>query len=91
MHAEVSAVLQLLKNKKPKKKLIIDILVIRTNRKGELCCSKPCHHCLKFLMNIPNCIVKYIYYSETDGSIVKNKLTNLWYHDKHHISRGHKH
>lgn len=43
------------------------IFVIRINRDGHLCNSKPCHECIK---NLKTHNVNKIYYSDDDGNIV---------------------
>ena len=91
LHAEMAAIINLLKNKKPSKiqRRRINLVVVRTCRNGELKDSKPCHHCLKYLMKMrPIVYIEYIYYSTDEGTIVKRKLIDLWQHDEHHISRG---
>ena len=87
----MSAVLQLNYNKKKmKKNTIIDIVVIRIGRDKKMKCSKPCHHCLKFLVNLPYYTIRNIYYSDGEGDIIKKRLVDLWREDKHHISKNFK-
>jgi len=46
------------------------IIIIRINRKGELVNSKPCIDCMRILKLLN---IKYIYYSNDEGNIVKIK------------------
>ncbi len=67
-HAEMSAILSL-KNKKAN-----SILVIRINKDGQLCDSKPCQYCFNF---IENSGIKKIYYSNEYGNIVFIKTNKI--------------
>lgn len=84
VHAEHAAISKLmpLKNKKRLKK--IDILVIRLSPKNKLQSSKPCSHCIKIMMFLPNkkgYSVRDIYYSDTNGNIIKTTLKKLYNED----------
>ena len=74
IHAEVDAVQHLPFTNKKKK---IDILVIRTNKKGNrLLMSKPCDHCLKYMIeNVKRkgYTLKRIYYTENE-KIIRLKI-----------------
>lgn len=63
-----------------KKKL--ELLVIRTDRLGNLKNSKPCNHCLQILMLFG---VKTVYYSTDEGDIVKEIVKNVKH--EHYSSR----
>jgi cytidine deaminase len=74
IHAEVAAINNL---HKTKKKIKIDIIVIRINKSGNLCNSEPCLSCLKYMekhLLDRNYILKNIYYSDNNSNIVKTKL-----------------
>ena len=60
-------------NSKEKRKNY-DILVIRINREGKLCNSRPCNQCIITLKNIG---VKKVYYSNDDGKIIHEKLGTM--------------
>jgi len=62
----------------------IEIIVIRTDTKGNLKNSKPCTHCLDTLKLFN---VKCIYYSNDYGQIIKERLDNL---EQHRLSGGQK-
>jgi hypothetical protein len=57
----------------------VNILIIRLSKTGVLNNSKPCMNCLKHLQNLPRYgyRVKYVYYSDENGDIVKEKLDDL--------------
>ena len=68
-HAEVDAI-----NKLPSicKICKIDIFVIRTDKKGNLCYSKPCENCIIYMkkkLNKRNYYVNKIYYSISNYNI----------------------
>jgi cytidine deaminase len=79
VHAECAAINKLPNrfNKATKK---INILVIRTTKTGKLSTSKPCYNCI---MNMNNDAprkgykIEWVYYSNEDGSISKEKLSTL--------------
>ena len=91
VHAEAMALQRLYsKYGTPKRRLTVDILVVRTNG----CNSKPCVNCLKMMQRYSNIInIKNIYYSheaEPTG-IRKDKFTALLNSDDKHISSYHRH
>ncbi len=67
-HAEMSAILSL-KNKKAN-----SILVIRINKEGKLCDSKPCQYCFNFILNSG---IQKIYYSNEQGKIICIKTKDI--------------
>ena len=77
IHAEIDAAKKLpyIKNKRRKK--IIDLLVIRMTRNRTLKMSEPCHHCIKYLNNMKNYKVRYVYYSRNDQTIVRKSFHDL--------------
>jgi hypothetical protein len=52
----------------------IDIVIIRTNKLNNLCNSYPCNNCLTTLKNIG---LRYAYYTDYNGSIIKEKLLDM--------------
>jgi deoxycytidylate deaminase len=78
IHAEQDAIQKLKTNKG--RNIKIDLTVIRYNNKNELCESKPCINCLSSMYI--DCIrkgylIKNVYYSTSEGIVVKNKLSRL--------------
>lgn len=66
VHAEVQALVRA--NGKKKR----GILVLRTNKKGELCLAKPCGACMTLIMESG---IKEVLYSDNTGGIVYSRLT----------------
>jgi cytidine deaminase len=73
LHSE-QAVLYKFSNIIKEKNKIKTLYVVRFNRNGILCCSKPCDGCVK-AMKKNN--VKYVVYSEDDGTFTKKRLNEL--------------
>jgi cytidine deaminase len=74
VHAEINLLSKIKCNKS------ISILVIRINKEGKLKESKPCYHCLKAMRN-SGLNIKYVYYSTSNGNIVKetfSKMTSIY-------------
>jgi cytidine deaminase len=92
MHAERSALLKWIRGRRNNRGNV-DLLVIRTNKDGTLRDSKPCHHCLKFMMYVSRygLYVNEIHYSTGDGVIVRKTLRDLWNENQHHVSSGFRH
>lgn len=84
-HAEIDA-LNKIKNKKniPKN---IDLLVIKLTKSGKLSSSRPCIHCLNSLEK-SNLKFKNIYYSDSNGNILKEKFSNMKNNPTTYISSG---
>jgi len=91
VHAEINAINNLIRHSANKKHLIkIDLLVIRTSNTGKLGMSKPCLKCIIDLSNLPQkkgYILKNIYYSNSEGSIIKTNLKSLIESKDYHITR----
>jgi hypothetical protein len=90
-HAEVSALNKLPFNLK-KKKINIDILVIRVSRaNNKMSNSMPCISCLGYMINtIPlrGYRIKKIFYSNSDGEIEQTTLNQMIMDEnKHHITK----
>jgi len=75
LHAEVSALHKFnnIFKHNPNKK-IKELIVLRLNRQYELKNSKPCKHCLETMFQYN---VKYVIYSENNGSMTKIKVKDL--------------
>ena len=87
IHAECDAIEKLVPLKKKKKLENINLLVIRVSGKNKLQSSKPCGNCIykmKILPEKKGYKIKNIYYSDSDGSIVKTNLYNLDNEEKHY-------
>lgn len=85
-HAEIDAMLHLPPNKKYNKK-ILDIIVIRVLKNGQIKNSKPCSKCLQHLNNIKGYKIKNVYYSTDDGNILVEKFSKLFNSETKHISK----
>ena len=87
IHAECDAISKLIPLK-PKKKLEnINLLVIRLSTKNKIQCSKPCYNCIETMKNLPPKIgykINNIYYSESNGNIVKTTIKALEKEEKHY-------
>ena len=87
IHAEEDAIMKLRFNKK--RKIKIDMVVIRYNKSNNLCESKPCINCISAMYI--SCIkkgyiIKDVYHSTHDGVMIKRKLTDLINDKIQHIS-----
>ena len=73
---------------KNRKKLeTINLLVIRLSRTNKLQSSKPCSNCIKIMNIIPEkkgYKIQNIYYSDSEGNIIKTTLNNLEKDEKHY-------
>lgn len=76
-HAERNLILKHLKHFKYKRQSYsYNILVIRLSKNGTLGSSKPCQRCINEL-NKSHINIKYVYYSNQDGNIVRENLKNM--------------
>lgn len=66
VHAEMDAIIKARRDLKG-----TSILVTRINRFGELRYARPCRHCMAYLRYVG---IKKIYYSDSSGSIVSEKI-----------------
>jgi len=91
IHAEINAINNLVRRSAYKKHLTkIDLLVIRTSKTGKLGMSKPCIKCIIDLSTMPQkkgYVIKNIYYSNSEGIIIKTNLKSLIDTRDFHISR----
>lgn len=88
IHAECDAIRKLpsRKNKSIKR---INMLVIRTSKTGKLSMSKPCYNCIIKMMNDApkkGYKIEWIYYTNDEGIVIKEKLVNLSQGDFHFSS-----
>lgn len=94
VHAEHHAVMRLPpSHKKVGHMKKLDLLVIRVNRGGSLCSSKPCLHCvtmLSQLLPLKGYRVRNIYYSTEDGDIASASLVSLLRDEFPHVSKYHR-
>jgi hypothetical protein len=75
IHAEEHMILKLPYNRR--KRITIDVLIIRISRAGKLLLSAPCSNCLKKLKSIKGYRVRNIYYSTEAGTICALNLNNF--------------
>ena len=87
IHAEHDALIKLKPIKNRKKLETINLLVIRLSRTNKLQSSKPCSNCIKIMNIIPEkkgYKIQNIYYSDSEGNIIKTTLNNLEKDEKHY-------
>jgi len=61
-------------------------LVIRLSKNGTIGHSKPCHRCIKELSE-SHLNIKYVYYSDHNGDIIRENLT---YMENTHFTLGYR-
>jgi cytidine deaminase len=89
IHAEKNAILNL-PNVASNKLKKVNILIIRKSYNNTLTMSKPCLHCLYDMYNLARdkgYHIKKIYYSDNNGNIIKETLTNMMFDKNNHISK----
>ena len=82
VHAEHDAILNLPVNPKKHAKKV-DILVIRASKTGKLGMSMPCVRCVRMMTELARekgYTINHVYYSTTDGDIIRSKLGNIDVH-----------
>jgi tRNA(Arg) A34 adenosine deaminase TadA len=84
-HAEMN-VIKKIKHKK-NKPVKLDMLVVRINKFGILKNSKPCIHCINYIIK-SKLNIKNIYYSSYDSSIIKSNINELCYETTKFVSYG---
>ena len=93
IHAEIDAYNKLIRGKyanaRKIKKEKIDLIVIRINKNGELKQSRPCKHCINKLINMANYKIGKVYYSDENGNIVSETLTDL-INNSNYVTSGNK-
>jgi tRNA(Arg) A34 adenosine deaminase TadA len=63
-HSEMNAISNYLAKNKPNTLTRCTLVIIRINRQGEICDSKPCSECIKYLKHYH---IKKIFYSGKNG------------------------
>jgi len=89
-HAETEAMLRLPPSyggKGRKRTDWINLLVIRIDKSKNLKDSKPCSKCLEHLSKMKNYKLRFVYYSDSEGNIVKRKFADLLLEENKHVSR----
>ena len=88
-HAEMDAIRRLPPRTPRSKQKYIDLIVIRVDLQGNLKNSKPCSKCMEYMSRLPSKSyrVEYVYYSDSNGNIIKVKFSKLMSSDDVHISR----
>lgn len=90
-HAEVSAINKMRQEFKKRKRFDTSCLaVIRISKNGKLGYARPCYHCIKQLQQVRFMNIKEIYYSCSDGSIVREKFDGMLASHKTYISCGYR-
>ena len=87
IHAEHDAIIKLCPLRKKKRLALVNILVIRVSSKNKLQSSKPCGNCLEIMTNLPikkGYKIQNVYYSDSEGNIIKQSLTELNNEEKHY-------
>lgn len=77
IHAEIDAIAKIRFDKR------YDLIVIRIDRHGNIRNSKPCKYCLLQLNKLVRKQLRYIYYSQDDGSCKVNTLSELLAGEQH--------
>lgn len=73
---------------KIKKKIILDLYVIKYNSLGKMTNSQPCYNCAKELYNNKKIKISKLFFSNSDGTITKVNFDEWFLNTEHHISRG---
>lgn len=87
IHAEHDAINRLKPLNRNKHLQNINILVIRLSKKSKIQNSKPCLNCIENMKILParkGYRIKYIYYSNYDGNIIKCSLNDLENENPHY-------
>ena len=91
LHAEHNAVNNLQPSKTKGKKLeIINILVLRFSKTGNIQNSKPCSNCINRISTVSHIKgykIKHVYYSNEDYGITCSSLKELQLDDNKHQTR----
>ena len=87
VHAECDGLSKLIPRRHKKRLETINILVLRLSGKNKLQSSKPCINCIETMKSMPpkmGYIIKNIYYSDSNGNIIKTNLNSLDAEEKHY-------
>jgi hypothetical protein len=92
IHAEdacMTTLEKLYQHKKIRKRAKFYLLVIRLNRIKELKNSRPCSRCIKRISKSPLASrIQGVFYSNSDGGISYEKLSELVQNGSSHVCRG---
>jgi len=92
IHAERDAILGL-RHRKSQKLKKVNLLVIKTSKTGHLGNSKPCYHCLQDMIKFAPARgykIHHVFYTDTEGMIVKKKLSKMLAEGNFHFSSYYK-
>jgi hypothetical protein len=87
IHAEHNALLKLKPSINKKRLEPVNLLVVRFSKTTKIQSSKPCSNCIRIMDTMPEkkgYKIQNIYYSDSDGSIVKTNLTTLKNEEQHY-------
>ncbi len=70
------------------KKNKMSLIVLRVNKRGDLCESAPCFHCTKELENNNIIQIDKLYYSRSNGTITCVKFSDWVCNGTSHVSKG---
>jgi hypothetical protein len=89
-HAEMDALCKVRRslNDQKMKKNKMNLIVLRVNKKGELCESAPCYHCTIQLEKNNFVQIDKLYYSRSNGSITCIKFSDWVNEGTSHVSKG---
>ena len=65
-----------------------DVLVVRFSKTHRLGSSRPCMHCIMSMQEASTIKIRFVYYSTTDGKIVREKLDDMLDTDLTIVSTG---
>lgn len=82
LHAEIDAMNKLCNNAKGDNKRVttVNLIVVRTNKQGELRYSRPCNDCIRRLKHLYSrgYRLRYVYYSGKNGEIIREKYSDMY-------------
>jgi cytidine deaminase len=87
IHAEHDAIRKLPPLRRRNKLENINMLVIRLSTTNKLQMSKPCVNCIQMMNSMPEKLgykIKNVYYSNSNGNIIKTNLKNLENEETHY-------
>ena len=87
IHAEYDALTKLMPIRRKKKLESINLLVVRLSSKNKIQSSKPCFNCIETMKKFPPKIgykIDNVYYSDSNGDIIKTNLKSLNEEEKHY-------
>lgn len=86
IHAECDAISKLIPLRQKKHLEQVNLLVIRLSAKNKIQSSKPCSNCIETMINLPpkkGYKIQNVYYSDSDGNIIKTSLASLEKEERH--------